>query len=71
MQQDPDAGYGGLVYFAFDLLELNGDDVASLPLIQRKGRLAALLKERPNGSSIASTRAATAKRSEEPLASMA
>src|SRR5689334_6513535 len=33
----------GLVYFIFDLLHLDGEDVAALPLIKRKARLAALL----------------------------
>jgi bifunctional non-homologous end joining protein LigD len=49
MQQASDAGYGGLVYFAFDLLELNGEDVASLTLLQRKERLAKLLKNPASG----------------------
>jgi ATP-dependent DNA ligase len=35
MQQSADAGYGGLVHFAFDLLELDGVDVARLPLLER------------------------------------
>jgi DNA ligase D-like protein (predicted ligase) len=39
-----DAGIAaGLVYFIFDLLHLDGDDVGALPLIERKARLAALL----------------------------
>ena len=33
----------GLVYFVFDLLHLDGEDVSALPLIERKARLAALL----------------------------
>jgi hypothetical protein len=33
----------GLVYFIFDLLHLDGDDVGALPPIERKARLAALL----------------------------
>jgi hypothetical protein len=49
MQQASDAGYGGLVYFAFDLIELDGEDVARLPLLERKERLAQLLKEPPAG----------------------
>ena len=32
-----------LVYFIFDLLHLDGDDVGALPPIERKARLAALL----------------------------
>jgi bifunctional non-homologous end joining protein LigD len=35
----------GLVYFAFDLLHLDGEDLTSLPLEERKERLAALLKK--------------------------
>jgi bifunctional non-homologous end joining protein LigD len=49
MQQSSDAGYGGLVYFAFDLLELDGENVARLPLLQRKERLAQLLQDPPAG----------------------
>src|SRR5580704_6762114 len=33
----------GLVYFVFDLLFLDGEDLRSRPLIERKGRLAELL----------------------------
>jgi hypothetical protein len=47
MQQSADAGYGGLVHFAFDLIELDGVDVARLPLLERKERLARLLKDPP------------------------
>src|SRR5689334_17623377 len=44
IQAASDAGNAaGLVYFIFDLLHLDGEDVAALPLIERKGRLAALL----------------------------
>jgi bifunctional non-homologous end joining protein LigD len=49
MQQSSEAGYGGLVYFAFDLIELNGENVARLPLGERKKRLAALLRKPPAG----------------------
>ena len=49
MQQASDAGYGGLVYFAFDLLDLDGENVARLPLLERKERLAQLLKDPPAG----------------------
>lgn len=34
---------GALLYFAFDLLELDGADLADLPLIDRKAKLATLL----------------------------
>ena len=49
MQQSSDAGYGGLVHFAFDLLELDGENVARLPLLRRKERLAQLLQDPPAG----------------------
>src|SRR5271166_2689494 len=49
MQQSSDAGYGGLIHFAFDLIELDGEDVAKLPLLERKERLARLLKDPPAG----------------------
>jgi bifunctional non-homologous end joining protein LigD len=45
MQQVSDSGGGHLTYFAFDFLELNGEDVARLPLVERKTRLASLLKK--------------------------
>ena len=41
IQAASDAGNAaGLVYFMFDLLHLDGDDVGALPLIERKARLA-------------------------------
>jgi DNA ligase D-like protein (predicted ligase) len=49
MQQSADAGYGGLVHFAFDLIELDGENVAILPLLERKERLARLLRDPPAG----------------------
>ena len=49
MQQFADAGYGGLVHFAFDLIELDGEDIAKLPLLERKERLARLLEGSPAG----------------------
>ena len=36
-----------LVFFLFDLLHLDGDDVSARPLIERKDRLAALLANAP------------------------
>jgi len=36
-----------LVYFAFDLLHLDGEDLMRLPLLERKGRLEALLGGAP------------------------
>ncbi|HTZ03404.1 MAG TPA: non-homologous end-joining DNA ligase [Xanthobacteraceae bacterium] len=49
MQNASDAGNAaGLVFYLFDLLHLDGEDVAVLPLTLRKERLAALLaKEAP------------------------
>jgi bifunctional non-homologous end joining protein LigD len=38
---------GHLVYFAFDLLFLNGDDLTALPLSERKARLARVLASPP------------------------
>ena len=35
------------MYFIFDLLHLDGENVAALPLIERKARLAELLSVRP------------------------
>jgi bifunctional non-homologous end joining protein LigD len=44
IQAASDAGNAaGLVYFIFDLLHLDGEDIAALPLIERKARLAELL----------------------------
>ncbi len=37
---------GTIDYFAFDLLELNGEDLTRLPLLERKERLRAILPER-------------------------
>jgi DNA ligase D-like protein (predicted ligase) len=44
IQAASDAGdAAGLVFFVFDLLHLDGDDVGARPLIERKARLAELL----------------------------
>jgi DNA ligase D-like protein (predicted ligase) len=44
IQAASDAGNAaGLVFFIFDLLHLDGEDVGARPLIERKARLAALL----------------------------
>jgi bifunctional non-homologous end joining protein LigD len=40
---------GELVYFAFDLLHLDGEDIAALALDARKARLQALLARAPRG----------------------
>lgn len=43
-----DGGKGrGLVYYLFDLLELDGEDLRKRPLIERKEKLAALLADSP------------------------
>jgi len=39
LKENPDT----IEYFAFDLLELNGEDLTNLPLIERKQKLAALI----------------------------
>jgi ATP-dependent DNA ligase len=49
IQQASDSGTDSLVYFAFDLLEVDGEDIAKLPLLERKARLAELLKKPPAG----------------------
>jgi ATP-dependent DNA ligase len=44
IQMASDAGNAaGLVFFLFDLLYLDGEDLSARPLIERKGRLASLL----------------------------
>lgn len=49
IQAASDAGNAaGLVFFLFDLLHLDGDDLSARPLIERKQRLSALLP--PDGS---------------------
>jgi DNA ligase D-like protein (predicted ligase) len=49
MQTASDTGAGALVYFAFDLLALDGAQIARLPLLGRKAMLAKLLKKPPPG----------------------
>ena len=41
-----------LKFYAFDLLELNGEDLSNRPLLQRKERLEALLGTRDPGDSL-------------------
>jgi bifunctional non-homologous end joining protein LigD len=36
-----------LIYYLFDLLNLEGEDLTRLPLVERKARLAAILKQAP------------------------
>jgi bifunctional non-homologous end joining protein LigD len=38
-----------LVYFAFDLLHLDGEDLTRLPLLERKAKLETLLRRPPAG----------------------
>ena len=40
-------GKGGIVYYAFDLISLDGEDLRKLPLIERKKRLQTLLADEP------------------------
>src|SRR5260221_10867256 len=47
IQNATDTGGGSLVFFLFDLLFLNGEDLMALPVVDRKARLAALLKGAP------------------------
>ena len=50
-----DGRTGELVFFAFDLLFLNGESTAQLPLIERKERLQRLFKRRSTACATAST----------------
>jgi DNA ligase D-like protein (predicted ligase) len=49
IQAASDTGTGALVYFAFDLMALDGAPIARLPLLERKARLAEILKKPPSG----------------------
>ena len=49
------------MYFAFDLLELDGEDIARLPLRERKRASRRCSRTRPPGSPSAITKAATAR----------
>jgi hypothetical protein len=48
IQNATDTGEGSLVFFLFDLLHLDGEDITSLPLVERKARLASLLNGAPD-----------------------
>jgi bifunctional non-homologous end joining protein LigD len=48
IQNATDTGEGSLVFFLFDLLFLNGKNLMALPLVERKDRLADLLKGAPD-----------------------
>jgi len=47
IQNAADTRSGSLVFFLFDLLFLDGEDLRALPLIERKDRLRALLSDAP------------------------
>src|SRR5690242_17530434 len=48
IQNATDTGEGSLVFFLFDLLHLDGENLMDLPLVDRKTRLASLLSAAPN-----------------------
>ena len=48
IQNATDTGEGSLVFFLFDLLFLDGENLNALPLVKRKTRLAYLLKDAPD-----------------------
>jgi len=48
IQNATDTGQGALVFFLFDLLYLNGENLMALPLVERKTRLASLLNGAPD-----------------------
>jgi DNA ligase D-like protein (predicted ligase) len=48
IQNATDTGQGALVFFLFDLLHLDGENLMALPLVDRKARLASLLKNAPH-----------------------
>jgi bifunctional non-homologous end joining protein LigD len=47
LQNALSAGAGGFVYYVFDLLQLDGEDLRDLPLVERKRKLAALIHKPP------------------------
>jgi hypothetical protein len=62
IQNASDTGQGSLVFFLFDLLFVNGEDITALPLVDRKGRLKTLLKGASPRSSTMTTRSAMVQR---------
>ena len=48
IQNATDTGEGSLVFFLFDLLFLDGENLTALPLVDRKARLASLLEGAPD-----------------------
>ena len=71
MQQASDRGGAGLVYFVFDLLDLDGEDLAAPPLLDRKGSLAALLEKPPDGIAFSAHETCDGRRSAAPPANIA
>jgi bifunctional non-homologous end joining protein LigD len=52
LQEALTAGGAGISYFVFDLLAERGDDLRSLPLLERKNRLRDLLARAPKGGPV-------------------
>lgn len=52
LQKRLKSGDGELTLFAFDLLEIDGEDVAQLPLIERKERLAGLIGDNSDDGAV-------------------
>jgi DNA ligase D-like protein (predicted ligase) len=48
IQNASDTGEGSLVFFLFDLLHLDGENLTALPIVERKTRLASLLRDAPD-----------------------
>jgi bifunctional non-homologous end joining protein LigD len=48
IQNATDTGQGSLIFFLFDLLHLDGENLMALPLVDRKTRLASLLNGAPD-----------------------
>jgi len=48
IQNASDTGQGALVFFLFDLLHLDGENLMALPLVDRKARLESLLNGAPD-----------------------
>jgi DNA ligase D-like protein (predicted ligase) len=48
IQNATDTGQGSLVFFLFDLLHLDGEDLMALPVLERKSRLESLLNSAPD-----------------------
>src|SRR6202163_4140883 len=59
IQNSMEHGDASLVFFLFDLLFLDGEDLTGLPLIERKARLEKLLVGAPSSSASTITRSGT------------